>query len=168
MLSRFKAPIGWTAAVVFVLVLTGCGSGKAKVHGKVTLNGQAVVWGTVTIIDKNGEYHQADIDLQGNYELNDIPKGPVKIAVVSPNPDPQAQKARGRPGAGRPGAGGKGEQFEDPREKFMAGKAPAEDPRPKPPPGAWFPIPDKYNSPEESGLTGDVNDSDTTLNIDLK
>lgn len=169
MFGRFRATMILAGvALIWSICLPGCGSGKSKVSGKVTLNGAAVVWGTVTLVDKNGEYHQADIDLSGNYEIDNVPAGPVKIAVVSPNPEPDPAQGRGgRTGKANPGAGS-GAGFEDPRAKFMAGKAPAEDGRPKPPPGAWFPIPPNYNSPEESGLTGEVKGSKATLNIELK
>ena len=120
-------------------------------------------WGSVTLVDKKGEFHQGDIDLNGNYVIENVPFGTVKIAVASPNPEPPRGRG-GDPGKG----GGKIEGLEDPREKFMAGKEKQTDPKPKPPPGAWFPIPPKYNSPEESGLTGEVKGSETELNIELK
>jgi hypothetical protein len=150
----------WAAAAVLALGLTGCGDGKSKVRGKVTHNNKPVVWGTVTLVDKTGAFHQADIDLNGNYVIENVPAGTVKIAVVSPNPN------QSRPDAGKGRGGGIG--IEDPREKFMAGKEKANADRPKPPPGAWFPIPDKYNTPETSELTGEVKGKEYELNIDLK
>lgn len=149
----------------FMIAFSGCSS-KSKVRGKVTYQGKPVVWGTVTIVDKNGEHHQAEIDLQGNYEIDKVAVGPCKIAVNSPDPNPPADagKGRGKVGEGVSKVGG----IEDPREKFMAGKQKQEDPRPKPPPGAWFGIPSKYNTIEESELTGEVRGSRTELNIELK
>jgi hypothetical protein len=160
--------IKWFVAAVFVLGLTGCGDSKSKVRGKVTLNNKTVVWGTVTLVDRTGAFHQADIDLNGNYVLENVPTGTVKIAVVSPNPYPPAGRPEGGRGVVKGDKGGEVPGFEDPREKFMAGKAKAESDRPKPQPGAWFPIPPKYNAPDESGLTADVKGKEYELNIDLK
>ncbi len=154
----------WVVLAVFLgCGLIGCGANTSKVRGKVTHNNKSVVWGTVTLVDKTGQFHQAEINLNGEYELDNVPIGTVKIAVVSPNPDPPARGGgKGKGGeAGPPGV-------EDPREKFFAGKEKAAPPRPKPPAGTWFAIPQKFNTPEESGLTGEVKGRETVLNIDLK
>ncbi|HJZ54859.1 MAG TPA: hypothetical protein VKE74_07860, partial [Gemmataceae bacterium] len=119
MSGRLNVSIRWAAAaLVLGLTVMGCGGSTSKVRGKVTHNGKTVVWGSVTLVDKNGEFHQADIDLNGNYVIEKVPFGTVKIAVASPNPEPP----RGRGDQGRGGAGGKIEGLEDPREQFMAGK----------------------------------------------
>jgi hypothetical protein len=164
--GRLNVWFRWSAvAVVLALAVDGCGSGTSKVHGKVTYQGKTVVWGSVTIVDKTGQFHVAEIDLNGNYSIEKIPTGSVKISVVSPNPEPP--KGRDDPIKRGP-AGGKGVTIDDPREKFMAGKEKQVEPRPKPPAGAWFAIPDKFGDPEQSGLTGDVKPGTTELNIDIK
>jgi hypothetical protein len=149
----------------------GCSASTSKVRGKVTHAGKTVVWGTVTLVDKTGQFHQADIDLEGNYEIENVPVGTVKIAVVSPNPNPPGRGGSGKGdgrGDAKGGGGGGLPGFDDPREKFLAGKEKANAGRPKPPDGAWFAIPPKFNTPEESGLTGEVKGKETVLNIELK
>src|SRR5262245_54771289 len=102
-------------AGIALLLLSGCGTGKSKVWGKVKLEGKTVVWGSVTLVDSTGMYHQGDIDLQGNYKIDKVPFGTLKIGVVSPRPDDPR-----RGGGAKGGEGGKISMgIEDPREKFL-------------------------------------------------
>jgi len=137
------------------------------VSGKVTYDGKPVVWGSVTLVDAAGEFHQGTIGLDGTYKIDNVPVGPVKIGVVSPKPPDETPGKGGKraPVGGAatpPGKGGKGGPpagggVEDPREKFLREQniTPNEGP-PPPPPGAWFPIPEKFRDPTTSGLTGTV------------
>lgn len=168
MTRRLRALIRWTGlALLLGLAVPGCGGNSSTVEGRVTYQGKQVVWGTVTLVDTKGEYHQSYIDLDGNYKFEKIPVGTVKIGVISPNPDPR----RGGAGGGKDGpTGSNATNTEDPREKFMAEKGLKQnkDERPKPPPGKWFEIDMKYADPENSGLNGEVKSGKTTLNIDIK
>ncbi|MBY0513618.1 MAG: carboxypeptidase-like regulatory domain-containing protein [Gemmataceae bacterium] len=162
---------GWlrgAAVLALIGAAGGCGGGgTSKVHGKVTYQGKTVVWGSVSLIDTNGNYHQGDIDLNGNYTIEKVPVGPVKVTVASPNPD----RGAGRGGAGKGVTGGKaGENPDDPRDKWLAeqGKSKTAEERPRPAAGTWFPLDARYNDPGTSGLTGEVKRGDTELNIDIK
>ena len=156
-----------SAAALLVLSALGCGgSGTSTVTGKVTLNGKTVVWGSVTLVDEKGQFYTGPIDLQGNYKIEKVPSGAVKIGVFSQNPDPP-KEAKGPAGGPKTGGAGGGAGFEDPREKLGLKKDLPPD-LPKPPPGTWFPIPGKYTDPTASGLTGQVKSGSTELNIDLK
>jgi hypothetical protein len=163
---------GLLALGLAVSLAAGCGGGTSKVHGKVTHAGKPVVWGSVTLVDSSGAYHQSLIDLNGNYEIANVPAGPVKIAVVSPNPDPASHGGDpgGRGGPRPKGGPGSRGGTNDPREKFLAQKGiqKAEDDRPRPPAAAWFPIDRKFADPNTSGLTGEVKPGATELSIDLK
>lgn len=151
-MARYRGKAGLSLTVVtvglMVLAAVGCGGGKTDAKGKVTYQGKTVVWGSVTLVDSTGQYHQGPIDLEGNYTIANVPAGKVKIAVTSP--DPYA-------GAGRPKPsgtfGGKGQDGDDPRLKFK--REPVAE-QPKPAPGKWFPLPDKVNDPTNSGLTGEL------------
>jgi hypothetical protein len=157
------------AAVLLGFGPVGCGGGASTVRGQVTLNAKPLVWGTVILVDSTGQYHQGDIDLNGRYEIDNVPAGAVKIAVVSLDPD-HAARGRGDPKTGKAGGRAKGSDRDDPRDKFLAeqgGKKLTAD-RPRPPAGAWFPIPPRYRTPEESGLSGEVKGKDAILNIDLR
>jgi hypothetical protein len=146
-------------ALVSTMSITGCG-GKTKVTGKVTYNGKPVVWGSVTMVDSTGAYHSGDIDLSGNYSIDNVPSGPVKIAVNSPNPvDPR----KGNAGGDKPAKA----NLDDPREKFLASQGGKETPKPLPPEGAWMKLPDSAGDPNTSGLSGTVK-SGEALNIEVK
>jgi hypothetical protein len=135
---------------VLVLAAAGCGSttSKGTVSGKVTHKNKPVVWGTVTLIASDNKAYTGEITPEGTYSIPDVPGGPVKLCVTSPNPD--AGKQRG--GAGRGGAG-----------DVEAGGGAAGVSLPK---GAWFLIPEKYADPQRSGLTGTVH-NDTTIDLKL-
>jgi hypothetical protein len=134
-----------------LFVLSGCG-GTTTVSGKVTHDGKPVVWGGVTLVDSSGTYHSGTIGLDGTYKIDNVPTGPVKVGVTSPKP-PDDKPGKG--GKGRAAAGGGNP--DDPREKFLReqGITPNE-PLPPPPPGAWFPLPEKAADPMTSGVSGTV------------
>jgi hypothetical protein len=150
-----------------LVLAAGCGgAGTAQVSGKVTAKGKPLVWGTVTLVDSNGAYHQGVISLIGNYTIDNVPIGGVKIGVVSDNPVGRGG-TDGR-GAGGDKPGGRAGDVADPR----AGRGFRQDTSgepPRPPPGAWFPINAKYADPSTSELTGEVKPGKVSeLNIELK
>ncbi len=129
------------------LLSAGCGPPKGTVSGKVTHKNKPVVWGTVTIIASDNVQYAAQITPEGTYSIPNVPGGPVKISLTSPNPD---GNVRGGPAATAGGAGDGGGGNTAPAIK----------------PGAWFAIPEKYSDPQKSGLTGTVR-GDTTIDVDL-
>jgi hypothetical protein len=127
MKRRRKTMVGLLALVVLA---PGCGPRAAPVTGRVTYQGKPVVWGSVTLKAADGSMHQIGINLDGTYRLERVPVGPAAVGVSSPDPAPSA-RARALGGdekRSRPGA-------------------------PPVPPGAWFPLPDKFADPATSGLT---------------
>ena len=126
------------AVLGLLLIACGCSS-RGTVSGKVTFRGKPVVWGTVSVIASDNVQYAAQITSEGTYSIPNVPTGPAKFAVSSPNPD---GTARGGPAAANDGAGDRG----------SAGEGGP----PNPPPGAWFALPEKYNDPLKSGLTGTV------------
>jgi hypothetical protein len=133
-----------------VLVVGGCSSKGGTLSGKVSHKGKPVVWGTVSVFGRDNIQYAGQITPEGTYSVPNVPGGPVKIAVSSPNPD---GAARGGPAAAiaRGGAGDLGG---------------GPDPNPVVQSKTWFAIPDKYADPQQSGLTGTVK-GDTIINLDL-
>jgi len=150
------------ALAAALLSAAGCGVATARVRGKVTHGGKAVVYGSVALADRTGAIHNADIDPDGNYQIDGVPPGPVKFAVVSPNPEGHRAPGDDRVKAGR-------SSLADPREQTPSAREKHETPgKPRPAAGAWFPIPAKYNRPDSSGLAGEVSGKETVIDLDLK
>jgi hypothetical protein len=148
-----------------VVFAAGCDNDAPTVKGRVTANGKPVVWGSVTLVDAHGGYHQAVLDQGGNFVIESVPAGAVKVAVVSDNP---AGRSAGRGAVTPRGAGKVAGDIQDPREALGFRQESGPEP-PKPPPGAWFPIPERYGDPQSSGLTGEVKPGrESELNIDLR
>ena len=160
---RTARPAVLAALIAGLILSAGCGgTSKTSVKGKVTYAGKPLAWGMVTLVSADGATAAGFIDHDGNYSVDGVPTGPVKIGVDSPDP---AQESRS---ASRGGDAGKDKKdslgIEDPRAHLKQDLPPD---RPKPPPGKWFPIPEKFADPNSSGLTGTV-ESGKPLNIDLK
>jgi hypothetical protein len=140
------APLG---ALCFLLAVSGCGSRGGTVSGKVTHKGKPVVWGTVSVYASDGVQYPGMITAEGTYSIPNVPSGPVKLTVSSPNPD---GTDRGGPAAANAGTG------DSPgREAGVT----------RPPAGTWTAIPERYSDPNQSGLVGTVS-SDTVINLDLR
>jgi hypothetical protein len=137
--DRRAAALGLAAAL---LAAGGCGPGTTTADGKVTLRGKALAWGTVTLASQDGTVRQGLINPDGGFSIPDVRPGPVRVGVLSGNPEV------------RPGRGGEDSGRRGP-------------PPPKLPPGAWFPIPEKYADFNTSGLTAEVRPGEP-LEIDLK
>lgn len=137
---------------VLALAPMGCGDGLGKVRGKVTAGGKPVCWGSVTLMDSQGQYFQGEIGLDGSFEIDRCPSGPMKVGVFSPNPN-DSRGDRGGQTGGAVKAGG-----DDPRSTFLAAqpKKTAVPDKPSPAAGQWFPIPDKLSDPTTSGVSVEV------------
>jgi hypothetical protein len=135
-----------------LLAAAGCGGGKATVSGVVTHQGKPLVHGTVVVVGSDGLRMTGIIMPDGHYRVEDVASGAVKLGVISREP--------GR-GASRPGMKG-GRSEKEPE----GGAAPAPAP-PVPERGKWFPIPDKYEDPEKSGLATKLRTGDNAYDIEL-
>ncbi|HYH64640.1 MAG TPA: hypothetical protein VD866_08100 [Urbifossiella sp.] len=153
----FRATAGRAAPLALVLALaTGCGGGTGSVSGTVTYkpNGKTLTSGSVMVLPSKGEAKYGAIGPDGTYQVNDVPAGPCKVTVSSP--DPTEVTSRGPPGGeaatGRPN---------------IPGREPAAKAAKAAPPTGWFAIPDKYGDPNNSGLSVEVKKGVTTYNIEL-
>lgn len=132
-------PWAMTGLLAVLTVAAGCGPSTATVAGKVTYQGKPVVWGSVTLQAVDGSMHQIGLNPDGTYRLDRVPVGLAKVGVSSPDPKPSARAAK----------------LDDPRAT-----AP-----PPVPPGAWFPLPDKFAAPSTSGVTLNVGESPSDINL---
>jgi len=144
---------------VLVLLSGGCtGKSKARVKGTITFkNGQPMSGGTVTFVAADKRQGTTHIDAKGNYDLADAPVGDVRIYLTVPPPamGPSAGKQEPPPGTGKmksPDGGGP----PDP------GASSTVDPR------NVSRVPEKYLSPDSSGLTYTVTRGEQTHPITLE
>jgi hypothetical protein len=97
----------WTVLVVALLVSGCAGARKAKITGKVLNNGQplkitpnkGIVRVTLLPVVEPGKPYdtymgQADID--GSFEIPDVPAGKYKIGIEHLDPSPQQDQLGGR------------------------------------------------------------------------
>lgn len=126
---------------VLAALMTGCGTKATTVKGTVKYQGKDVVWGSVAVVASDGINYPATINPDGSFTIENVPTGPCKIGVNSPNPEGRPGSRHG--GATKEGAGGLGSRL-------------PEDTRPRPPAGAWVEIPDRYTDPLTSGLTDEI------------
>lgn len=126
--------------MLLVLVIAGCG-GRGSVTGKVTFNSKALPFGQVMFEGSDGETRQSAIGKDGSYTVSDLATGQAKAAVNSPNPQSIQIVVKGDKKRGQ--------------ESY-------------PPVPGWFPIPSKYNSVDQSGLSYTINKGENTIDIDLK
>lgn len=132
-----------------VFALVGCGSNTGSVSGKVTYKKKPFPGGTVTFLDSKQQVKTAPIEADGNYTIEGVAAGPVKISVSPPPPPPKMPM---------------GAKMDPAKMGAPAGAASA-----APPTGAKpVSLPQRYQNPEESGLTYTVTKGKQEHNIELK
>jgi hypothetical protein len=138
--------LGFAVLVPAVLLQTGCG-GTGAVSGKVLSKskGKAVVTGTVMMMGPDSLPHYGLIEKDGSYKVENVPAGPVKVTVSSPNPkDAAASGAASQGRSGKPTAGGSAP---------AATAAPSVDPEIE---KNWFPLDAKVGDPINTPLKADI------------
>lgn len=147
----------WSITALFIAAtlfgMAGCGGPTARstVKGQVKLGEKNLTAGTVIFTSiKDNTSGTGSIDPDGNYVMRDAPLGDVKISVTVPRAmmgkiDSKMAKAPADVGKMPEGVAGPGGID----------------------PSKFVPIPDKYSSPETSGLTYKVESGEQTHNITL-
>ena len=128
----------WALGLILV-AMAGCGPGRGDLSGKVTFRGKGLRGGSVSAVGGDGIPRSGFISDDGRYRVADLPAGPVKLAVTSPDP----AKPPARPG--------------------KTGEPPAKASR-----DGWFPIPDKYADFATSGLSADIRSGTNSLDLNLE
>jgi len=160
MFCRHSARAATALLVLGWLILSvGCGpnyKARGTVKGKVTFANTPLTTGSVTFHGKDNITGSATIDKEGNYVMNDAPLGDVKITVTVPKmPAGGIGKWKGVPKSDKDGKpiepGGSGKSIP------IMGDMPSR----------IVPIPEKYASPDTSGLTYTVAKGEQTHNLSL-
>jgi hypothetical protein len=123
--------------------LSGCGPSKASITGTVKFSGEPLPSGTITFTSDAGTKPvKGSAITNGKYTIPDFPAGPAKVSVVTTPPP----TGRGAPPSGAPAMP-------------MPSGASA--------PGKYVPIPQRYSSPDKSGLTYTVKSGENTKDFEL-
>jgi len=159
--SLLRLKLGMALLLPSLVLALGCtGGGKGKISGKVTFKGAPMPGGSINFRADDGKEYGSSIGPDGAYYVENVPSGNMKVYISIP-----VDKGSGAVGVPKG------------REKEMEGKM-------KPPPGAppeamkayegskekhdKIPnIPDKYKSPDSSGLTFTVKSGSNTYDVPL-
>lgn len=131
--------VSWLVAAVF-LCISGCGSGTGRLHGIIKYQGKLVRQGSVQVVGSDGVPRPTTIQDDGSYAIENIPAGPIQIAVNSPNPK-TIRVAPPKVGRYNP---------------------------PIPDSTNWFAIPESYASFSQSGLTFTLKPGSNRHDINLE
>lgn len=139
--------------ILLLLLAAGCSS-KGTVVGKVTYKGKPLSAGMVLFVpEQGGGAFRGDIQ-DGEYHVEKIPPGPVKIAITpASTSSPMEYVMKMRPPA-------------DVLEKAAPGTSVEQFTQPAPPPQAAS-IPEKFLNPDTSGLTYTVQSGSQRHDIEL-
>lgn len=144
------------AMLLIGLFLSGCGrSGmglEGEVSGKVTYNGKPLPGGQVKFLTSDGHMFTGTIDAEGNYKVRAL-VGEARIIVD--NRMLEKRKGKSPQGGLRPPPG---VEVKSDLSKMSGGQ---------PLTGTYVRIPDKYRSPDDSGLTYTVTMGSQTHDIQL-
>ena len=159
MQSRCARACGGLVFLLVLMLAAGCGSGakaRAVVKGKVSIGDKQLTVGNVFFHGANNVMANGTIDKNGNYEIPDAPLGDVKISVTVPKVSPMMlakmnAMRKGMPEAKSVDPSGSGKSIS------IMGDMPEH----------VVPIPDKYASPETSGLTYTVQPGEQTKDLPL-
>ena len=140
----------WTSISLFLLfsVMVGCHSNTAEVSGKVTYQNKPVNTGMIMFLIKgHSKPFYATIEKGGTYSIKGIPIGDAIVTVSSSNPHAHNRNKE---------------------RKALLGKAlPRKVQQTSQAIDNWFPIPEKYNDVNASGLTVTIETGVNTFDIPL-
>jgi hypothetical protein len=145
-----------------VSAVAGC-KGKANVVGKVRYNGKELTFGSVSIEGENGIVIVGQIGTDGSYRVEGVNRGKARVSVSAMN------EKFGEMMAALAGQG-KAMPKDEEAAKKMAGRSGASGPGQgvNIDPQQYSAIPLFYQDFGTSGLTVDVNSSETKYDIELR
>jgi hypothetical protein len=142
---------GW---LMLVVVCAGCSS-KGTVSGKVTYQGKPVTVGTVIFVPEAGGGGFSSNIRDGEYKIERLPVGPVKISVSTPANTVPVK-----------GLIGKMQMPSELQQKLGSGTS-AEGLAQSSRDSQTVLIPPRFQDPEKSGLTYTVKSGSQVFDIDL-
>jgi hypothetical protein len=152
-MSRYRYLVLFSCLAAAAL-LAGCGKGRpatAAVSGTVTIRGRPVTAGTVLFVAADGtQSASAELSPEGTYTMPAAPVGPVRVAVQTAT----FRYRRVVPAGLKPPPG---VNASSPQYRPVDRRAGT----------VYVPIPARYESPDQSGLSLTVERGQQTLDIAL-
>jgi hypothetical protein len=152
-LSPWRRPRRWLLVLAFVVLpgVIGCGPRVGSVTGTVSYKGTPLKGGNLAFVTANNQSFGSPIGEDGHYAVNKVPAGPVKITVETASLKQEAMSARKYappPGAAVP----EGYKMSDPTAARRD----------------YVPIPGKYATVDQSGLSYTVTPGTQTFDVKLE
>ncbi len=98
-LNRSRILAGFLAAALCLLAGRYCWqamktAGQTPLEGTVSLAGDPIRYGTVTLVTDDNQILYATIGPDGRYRFPHVPRGKLRVAISSPNPQSVFEQAR--------------------------------------------------------------------------
>jgi hypothetical protein len=145
---RTAGGVAGLGLLVIVLAFFFSGTKSATVTGRITYQGKPVIWGSVVLVGADGRCAAGRIEPDGTYRVENASLGSVHVGVISRDPLVQNWATNLKASRTRPSA------------KLFATPPPVDRRR-------WFPLPQQFEEPTNSGMTlilkKGTNERDITL-----
>jgi hypothetical protein len=152
--------------------LAGCGPGVGDVSGKVTYRGKTVVCGSVVLVGPDGLTKVGPISQDGTYLVQGVGAGRAGVAVFSLDPARPLDPYKTAQTHGKADAEPPADADRNPDAGRVVVNAPSDRSNwtePNVDRSKWFPLPQKYERVDQSGVTVEVHSgTNTGVDIDLK
>jgi hypothetical protein len=144
------------AALVLLAAFSGCGPGRARVHGVIRYQGKPLKGGTIIFLAADNQAYPAPIAQDGSYQIAAVPCGPVRVAI-----QPAASRVPPRPQSD-------GKDDDAFARKAMAADDAAKRASKRPAAGPGEALPAQYADAGKSGLSFELRSADHDYSPDLK
>jgi hypothetical protein len=141
-----------------VLLASGCGVPRYRVHGTVRHQGKPLARGTIIFLGEGNQTYPARTRPDGSYEAAAVPRGRVRVQADVARPSPRPQ-----PSGKANDALARGEMKAD-----DAAKQARRPSAPPAPPATAAALPPHYADPDRSGLAFELQGPDQDYSVDLK
>ncbi len=143
--------------ITCLLGISSCGgSPTSTIHGTVQYQGKPLAGGTITFLTTNQQIFTAHLDNQGNYQLQNVPRGPVKVGILAGKYRPPARPQPNPKDKQDPIVAKKGKTHDEAKTQSRAK-----------PVLLGIQLPDQYSDPKTSGIEFELKDPNQEFSKDI-